>query len=130
MDWSSVVGLLLALAAIVFGQWFEGGHIGSLFQPAALVIVVGGTLGSVLLQTGMTSMLRGLRMVRWAFSPTTEFYPALLDSIKTWSHTARIEGFLKLERYIDADPTPFIAKGLRRRPCHFERYFRYRHFQL
>jgi len=113
MDWGSVAGLLLALAAIVLGQWVEGGHIGSLFQPAALVIVVGGTLGSVLLQNGMTNMLRGLRMVRWAFAPTTEFYPALLESIQSWSHTARFEGFLKLERYIDADPTPFIAKGLR-----------------
>ncbi len=113
MDWGSVAGLALALAAIVFGQWVEGGHIGSLYQPAALVIVLGGTLGSVLLQNGISNMLRGLRMVRWAFSPTTEFYPALLESIQSWSHTARFEGFLKLERYIDADPTPFIAKGLR-----------------
>jgi chemotaxis protein MotA len=113
MDWGSVAGLLLAVAAIVFGQWVEGGHVGSFFQPAALVIVVGGTLGSVLLQNGMTNMLRGLRMVKFAFTPTTEFYPALLESIQSWSHTARFEGFLKLERYIDADPTPFIAKGLR-----------------
>ena len=113
MDWGSVAGLLIAVAAIVFGQWLEGGHVGSLFQPTALVIVVGGTLGSVLLQNGMTNMLRGLRMVKYAFTPTTDFYPALLESVKAWSQTARFEGFLKLESYIDANPTPFIAKGLR-----------------
>jgi chemotaxis protein MotA len=113
MDWGSLAGLLLALAAIVLGQWIEGGQLGSLFQPAALVIVVGGTLGSVLLQNGLPSLVRGLRMLALAFTPASAFYPALLETIQTWSMTARMEGFLQLERFIDAHPDPFIAKGLR-----------------
>ena len=113
MDWGSLTGLLMGLAAIVLGQWIEGGQLGSLFQPAALVIVLGGTLGSVMLQSGMQSLLRGLRMLRLAFTPAGDFYIALLETIQTWSMTARMEGFLRLERFIDAHPDPFIAKGLR-----------------
>ncbi len=113
MDWGSLAGLLMALGAIVLGQWLEGGQLGSLFQPAALTVVVGGTVGSVLLQSGLPSLMRGLRMLGLAFTPASEFYPALLETIQTWSATARIEGFLQLERFIDAHPDPFIAKGLR-----------------
>ena len=113
MDWGSLAGLLLALFALVLGQWVEGGQLGSLFQPAALIVVFGGTLGSVLLQSGLEGLLRGLRMVNLAFTPSRAFYPALLDTILSWSMTARMEGFLHLERFIDAHPDPFIAKGLR-----------------
>jgi chemotaxis protein MotA len=113
MDWGSLVGLFIALAAILLGQWVEGGQLGSLFQPAALVIVLGGTVGSVLLQSGWANLLRGMRMLKLAFTQTTAFYPALLETIQTWNLTARMGGFLKLERYIAAAPDPFIAKGLR-----------------
>ncbi len=113
MDWSSVAGLLLGLAAIVLGQWLEGGQLGSLLQPAALLIVIGGTLGSVMLQNGVPNLLRAGRMLRLAFSRENYFYPALMQTILTWSATARMEGFLQLERYIDDEPEPFVAKGLR-----------------
>jgi len=51
MDRISLAGLLVGLLAIIGGQLLEGGHLGSLTQPAALVIVVGGTLGAVMLQS-------------------------------------------------------------------------------
>ena len=75
--------------------------------------MLGGTLGAVMLQSGLQSLLRGLRMLSLAFTPASDFHAALLDTIQTWSMTARIEGFLQLERFIDAHPDPFIAKGLR-----------------
>ena len=50
VDKLSVFGLLIGLLALVGGQILEGGHIGSLVQPTAMLIVVGGTLGAVMLQ--------------------------------------------------------------------------------
>ena len=41
MDLTSVLGLIVGVAAILLGQALEGGHIGSLFQPTALLIVLG-----------------------------------------------------------------------------------------
>lgn len=113
MDWGSLAGLVLALAAITGGQWVEGGRLGALVQPAALVIVLGGTLGAVLLQNGMGTMWRGLRLAGKAFSPQPPFYEALIASIQGWSKTARADGFLQLERYLTDQRDPFIAKGIR-----------------
>ncbi len=51
MDILSIVGIVLALAAIIGGNVLEGGHIDSLINGPAMVIVIGGTVGAVLLQT-------------------------------------------------------------------------------
>ena len=40
MDKISIFGLLLGLVAILGGQVFEGGHISSLLQPTAMLIVL------------------------------------------------------------------------------------------
>jgi chemotaxis protein MotA len=113
VDWGSVAGLLLALAGILLGQLLEGGRIGSLLQPAAFVIVMTGTLGAVLLQSGMQNFLRGVKMIRWIFSPPHYEHAALLRDINMWSMLARREGLLALERHIENTDDPFIAKGLR-----------------
>ena len=47
MDKISLFGLLIGLVAILGGQVLEGGHVGSLTQPTALLIVLGGTMGAV-----------------------------------------------------------------------------------
>lgn len=113
MDWGSLAGLVLALAAIAGGQWVEGGKLGALVQPAAMMIVLGGTLGAVLLQNGMGTLWRGLRLAGKAFAPQPPFYEALIASIQGWSKTARADGFLQLERYLTDQRDPFIAKGMR-----------------
>lgn len=113
MDWASLAGLLLALAGILAGQVIEGGHVNSLVQPAAFLIVVIGTLGAVLLQSGMASFLRGVVMLRWVFAPPDDTSHALSRDITLWSATARREGLLSLERYLDGVQDAFTAKGLR-----------------
>ncbi|WP_096663573.1 flagellar motor protein [Polaromonas sp. AET17H-212] len=113
MDWGSVAGLTLALGAILLGQGLDGGHFGWLVQPAALIIVGGATTGAVLLQSGHRCFLRGVRMVRWVFSPPVENHRAQLRDITAWSGVARREGLLSLERYMLAAHDPFTAKGLR-----------------
>ncbi|HEY0847036.1 MAG TPA: flagellar motor protein [Noviherbaspirillum sp.] len=113
MDWASLAGLLLALAGILSGQALEGGNIDSLVQPAAFVIVVIGTLGAVLLQSGMKSFLRGISMLRWVFAPPPDKSRSLSQEVTLWSATARREGLLSLERFVDSVQDPFVAKGLR-----------------
>ena len=113
MDWGSIAGLILGLIVIISGQWVDGSSISSLIQPTAIIIVLGGTLSAVLLQNGIANLIRGFRMLRRAFVPNGDFYPELMTTIQTWSSTARMEGFLKLDRHINSYPDPFIAKGLR-----------------
>ena len=104
MDWSSVAGLSLALIGILAGQWIEGGQAGSLVQPAAFMIVVFGTTGAVVLHFCNSRMV---------FSPPDEDRVKLTRELQKWSTTARREGLLSLERYLNDVRDPFIQKGLR-----------------
>ena len=113
MDWGSVAGLALALIGVLLGQVLEGGRIGSLVQPAAFSIVMIGTLGAVLLQSGLENFVRGMRMARLAFLIPDDDSDRLMRDVTTWSATARREGLLSLERYLGAQTEPFIEKGLR-----------------
>lgn len=112
MDWGSVAGLALALGGILLGQMLEGGHVGSLLQPAAFVIVAVGTIGAVLLQSGMENFVRGVKMTPRVFAPPEDNYPMLLRGMMLWSATARREGLLSLERFIGTMRDPFVEKGL------------------
>ena len=62
MDKISLAGLILGIVAILGGQALEGGHVGSLVQPTALLIVLGGTLGAVMLQSPLPVFRLGFRM--------------------------------------------------------------------
>lgn len=113
MDWGSVAGLALGLAAILAGQAFEGGRLASLFQPAAFFIVFIGTAGAVLLQSGLPVFIRGVKLGQWVFVPPAGREAQIKRDAGLWSMTARREGFLSLQRFLDRTKDPFAAKGLR-----------------
>ena len=112
MDKISVLGLLLGIAAIVGGQLLEGGHVASLSQPTALLIVLGGTMGAVMLQSPYATFRRGMGMVRWVWYPPTVDYPQLIQQISNWSQVSRREGLLALEGVINQLSDEFSRKGL------------------
>lgn len=112
MDIISILGLLLALIAIIGGQILEGGHVGSLLQVTAFVIVVGGTAGAVMLQSSLETFLRGMRMAKWVFVPPDLDGMPLIRSVSQWSAIARKGGLLALESSIDDVEDPFTKKGL------------------
>ena len=112
MDKISVLGLLLGVVAIVGGQVLEGGHLGSLSQPTALLIVLGGTMGAVMLQSPYATFMRGVRMVRWVWYPPVVDNQQLIRQVSNWSQVSRREGLLALENVIDQLKDDFTRKGL------------------
>ena len=112
IDFNSVIGILLALIAIIAGQMLEGGHIGSLLQGAAFVIVVGGTVGAVLLQSPVRIFLNGVKMGAWVFFPPAVSSRAVIKQILLWSEISRKEGLLALESYVQIAKDPLAKKGL------------------
>ena len=113
MDWGSVAGLILALLGIVVGQMLEGGRLGALVQPTAFVIVIVGTLGAVLLQSGWPTFRRGVQMAGTVFRLQPDRHRVHAADVAMWSQTARREGLLSLERFMNRNDDPFIIKGLR-----------------
>lgn len=112
MDSISLVGITLGLAAILVGQVLEGGHISSLLQPTAFLIVVGGTAGAVMLQSPLRVFVDGLRMAKWVFVPPLVSHRVIIEQVAGWSSVARKEGLLILEAQIDGLPDPFMRRGL------------------
>jgi chemotaxis protein MotA len=112
MDFNSVIGIIIALTAILGGRALEGGHPGSLVQFTALAIVMGGTLGAVLLQSPVRQFLLGMKMSRWVFIPPLLDADALIEHIVTWGAAARKEGLLALDSHVEGIDDPFVKKGL------------------
>jgi len=112
LDKISLAGLAIGLIAILGGQLMEGGNINSLVQPTALLIVCGGTLGAVLLQSPFHIFKHGMQMAKWVWVPPLIEQKRLVDQILTWSQLSRREGLLALENHIPGLKDPFTRKGL------------------
>lgn len=112
MDILTIVGVVLALGAILGGNLLEGGHIGSLLQLTAGVIVMGGTFGAIMVQTPLPIFLKSLKMALWVVFPPKLAQGEAIAKIVTWSNIARKEGLLGLEPLTESEPEPFSRKGL------------------
>ncbi len=112
MDSISLIGLTIGIAAILVGQMLEGGHISSLVQPTAFMIVIGGTLGAVMLQSPLRVFKDGMRMIKWIFVPPESSHQQLIEQIVGWSNVARREGLLALENQMELVEDPFAKKGI------------------
>lgn len=112
MDLLSFIGVAIAFAAILGGNWLEGGHLETLANGPAMVIVLGGTIGAVLLQTPMHVFLRSMRMLGTVFMPPRHVLDEMIDKLVEWSRVARKDGLLGLERVLDNEQDLFVRKGM------------------
>lgn len=112
MDILSIAGVIIAFGAILLGQYLEGGHLASLINGPAILIVGGGTLGAVMLQSPMPVFMRAIRMLWWLIKPPVPAVAETLDRIIEWCQIARKEGLLGLERMVESEANLFVRKGL------------------
>jgi chemotaxis protein MotA len=112
MDILSFVGLVLGVGAIIIGNALEGGHLDSLLQLTAFMIVGGGTLGAIMLQTPLGIFMQALKMTSWVFLPPKVAAEAAIEKIVNWGTIARKEGLLGLEPLSENEEDPFARKGL------------------
>jgi chemotaxis protein MotA len=112
MDKLSLMGLLIAATGILGGQLLEGGSVSVLLQLAAFLIVVGGTVGAVMLQHPMKVFVMGIKMARWAFVTPPLDKQQMIYRLTAWSSIARKDGILVLEAQLKSIDDPFLHKGL------------------
>ncbi len=112
MDFLSFIGVAVAFAAILGGNWLEGGHLDTLANGPAMVIVLGGSIGAVLLQTPMRVFMRSMRMLGSVFMPPKRGLEETITKLVEWSKVARKDGLLGLERAIEREPDLFVRKGM------------------
>lgn len=107
-----MAGILLGLVAILGGAIAKGSSLGALWNLAAFLIVVIGTLGAALVQARAPVFLRAFRIVPWVFAPPSLRPDSMIVRIVEWSHLSRKEGLLGLEDQSEIEPDPFVRKGL------------------
>lgn len=113
MDVLSIIGVILAFAAVLGGNFIEGGSIMALLNAPAGLIVIGGTLGAAILQTSLSTLKRAMAMFPWVFAPPALDIEGAVRKVINWSMTARKEGLLGLETLVDVEADLFAQKGLR-----------------
>ncbi len=112
MDILSIVGLVLALNAILLGAVLKGAGIMALVSAAAFMIVVVGTIAAIFIQTPLAVMRRALKIFPWVMRPPASNGALLITKIVEWSNTARKQGLLGLEPAIEREHDDFVKKAL------------------
>lgn len=112
MDKLSIAGLLIAILAIYLGFILDGGSVASLFELPAFVIVFGGTIGAVMLQSSSGQFFHALSLLKWVFSPPKYDIEEGINNIVSWAEKARESGYLALEDIALDEEEPFTQKGL------------------
>jgi len=112
MDSLALLGALIAVVAIFIGQTLDGGHINSLLNTPAFLIVVGGSLGATMIQVPLIVFQRAIVMFGWIFFPPTVDWTRTTNKVVMWSEVARKDGILGLDQFISREKDPFSRKAI------------------
>src|SRR5215469_3078674 len=112
MDIASIGGVLLALIGILSGMMMEGGNISQITQPTAALIVIGGTIGAVLLQFPLNIFLAALRQVARIFLSGKSNGEEVLHQIVAFANKARKSGIVSLDQDLPTVEDPFLRQAL------------------
>jgi chemotaxis protein MotA len=113
MDIFAIIGVFFGIVCILVGQALEGGHIGSILQLTAAIIVIGGTLGAVILACPKNDLFKCVKITPLVLKPHKHDLVATLNLIVEMAGVARKEGLPALEAYTSKPGTdPFMAKVL------------------
>jgi chemotaxis protein MotA len=112
MDKASVGGVVLALAGILGGLLIEGGNLGQILQPTAALIVFGGTMGAVLLQFPLGTVIAAFRGLLQVFAAPRKHDNQLIDLLVTFANKARRLGVVSLDDDLQTIQEPFLKQTL------------------
>ncbi len=112
MDKSSVIGILIAIAAIVAGLLAEGGTLGQILQPTAAMIVFGGTLGAVMLQFPLVTVLSAFKQAVQVFLRRKKDGDQALKELIDFANKARRSGIVSLDQELDHIRDPFLKQAV------------------
>lgn len=107
-----LLGLLLAVVTIGIAQWWHGGSLLTLIDGPALLIVLGGTLGAVILQTPAKYLVLAIKQLRWIGVPLRQDLAAQAERLQSWALFARQQGLLALEEQAEQVEDHFTRQGL------------------
>lgn len=112
MDKSSFGGVMLALAGILAGLLMEGGHVGQVLQPTAAMIVLGGTLGAVMLQFPLATVGAAFKRLAGVFVAKRIDSDATVQLLLSFANKARRSGIVSLDQDLPTISDAFLRQAL------------------
>jgi chemotaxis protein MotA len=111
-DVATFAGLLLAVGGILGGLLLEGGKLEDIAQMTAGMIVLGGTIGAVMVTTPLSVLLGAFKRLKTVFFEKVQAPDAIIEEIIAYATKARKNGIVALEQDAEAIPDRFLRKAL------------------
>ena len=111
-DLATLLGFALALGGILGGLLIEGGKIRDILQFTAAMIVLGGTIGAVMIATPMRVLKGAAHRLVGVFLDSSPSFSDLIDNLVGYATKARKGGLVGLEEDAQATSDPFLQKAL------------------
>lgn len=111
-DLATIGGLVLAFGGILGGLILEGGKLRDITQPTAAMIVLGGTIGAVMVSCPLHVLIGAVRRLAAVFFEKANDPRSVAEEIIGYATKARKNGIVSLEQEADAITDPFLRKAL------------------
>lgn len=113
MDLSTVIGLVLGIVALFVGMIMKGVTPDALLNMAAILIIIAGTIASVVIAFPMSELKRVPKLFGVIFKEQKLASDSdIIRMFSNWADIARREGLLSLEAKTDEIDDPFLKNGL------------------
>ncbi len=112
MDIATIIGLVAAFGLIVWSILLGGSLSGFIDMPS-VAVVLGGTLGALLIHFPLARIIGLAGVFRKAFQFAQDDPEEVIGKIVKYAERARREGMLALEEDSENEKDPFLRKGLR-----------------
>lgn len=112
MDVTSHVGLLLAWSVMAVAIFLSGGRLGSFWNTASLLVVIGGGLGATFMCLPVRVIRNVPAVLRKYFRTQTPDFPAIVKQLVGLAEIARRDGILALDARLTEINDPFIKLGV------------------
>ncbi|WP_159885478.1 flagellar motor protein [Paenibacillus puerhi] len=112
MDITTLIGLLIGLAALAGGYLWDGGHLDALIVPSAMLIVFGGTIGAVIVSFPRSQLSQFGKALSMAFKEHRRDPRESIEELVDMAAIARREGVLALENRAQEHEDPFLKDAL------------------
>ncbi len=111
-DLASIGGILLALGGIIGGLILDGGKVSDIKQVTAAMVVLGGTIGAVMITTPLGVLIGAAKSIGSIFFEKAQPMAQIMEDIVGYATQARKQGIVSLEQQAATIQDPFLKKAL------------------
>jgi chemotaxis protein MotA len=112
MDLATLIGLLVGFGGLLGGFLMEGGEIEALLLLPPFLIVIGGTLGAVIISFTMDEIKKLPYFFKRVVAGVNINYLNIMENLVSTADRARREGLLSIENQLSSMDNAFMVRSL------------------